>query len=304
MMTCFDIGGSAIKAAVVQQPDSVIPGRTLPTPLNDFDTFVDTLRELLAESPASARDLISISICGVIDPATEIIKCANIPCIDQRRLASELSASLHCKVLVANDADCFTLAEAVDGAGRGHRVVFGAILGTGVGGALVIDQRLLVGAGGYAGEWGHAPITSTLAGTPPVAIPRFPCGCGQLGCLDTLGGARGLEQLHKHLHGSMLTSKQITAQWLEQDLEARKTIDCYIDLVADPLALVVNVVGASLVCVGGGLSKVSPLIGQLDRAVRARILRKTYAPLVVPSQCIVEPGLIGARTLGLQTLSQ
>lgn len=304
MITCFDIGGSSIKVAVATSPERVLPGRTLPTPLHDFDAFVDAIRSLRADGPAAAHQLVSISICGVVDPQSGAIKCANIPCIDGRTLDQDLEERLGCVVLVANDADCFTMAEAVAGAGRGHRVVFGAILGTGVGGGLVIDGKLLTGAGGYAGEWGHGPITATRAGTPPADIPRFACGCGQVGCVDTVGGARGLERLHTHLHGSVMPSTEIMAQWQNplapQHAQAQRTLDCYVDLVADPLALVVNVVGASIIPVGGGLSNVPALLDRLDTAVRERILRSTHAALVVPSQCTVEPGLIGAGILGLQ----
>ncbi|QDL55579.1 ROK family protein [Rhodoferax aquaticus] len=303
MITCFDIGGSSIKVAVAHSPDKVVAGRTLPTPLHDFEAFVATMQTLIADGPPAAHQLVSISICGVVDPETGALKCANIPCIDGRTLDQDLEHRLGCVVLVANDADCFTMAEAVAGAGRGHRVVFGAILGTGVGGGLVIDGTLLTGAGGYAGEWGHGPITATQAGNPAVDVPRFACGCGQVGCVDAVGGARGLERLHAHLHSTTLRSTDIMAQWLNpQDAhhaQACQTMDCYVDLVAEPLALVVNVVGASVIPVGGGLSNVKPLLSRLDSAVRARILRTTHAPLVVPSQCTVEPGLIGAGILGL-----
>ena len=134
-------------------------------------------------------------------PIRGTIKAANIPCIDGLPLAALLTDRLGRPVIIGNDADCFALAEAVLGAGKSHRIVFGAILGTGVGGGLVIDGRLVTGRGGYAGEWGHAPVAATRVGTPPVELPRFACGCGLHGCVNTLGGARGMERLHAHLGG-------------------------------------------------------------------------------------------------------
>jgi N-acetylglucosamine kinase len=178
--------------------------------------------------------------------------------------------------------------------------VFGVILGTGVGGGLVVDGRIVNGAGGFAGEWGHGPVAATSAGHPPVSIPRFACGCGQVGCVDTIGAARGIERLHQHVHGIAATSTEIIAGWEAGDSRAARTVDVWVDLVASPLALVLNVVGASVVPVGGGLSNAPALIGLLDRTVRQRILRRTDAPLVVPGQCRVEPGLIGAAILGLR----
>lgn len=298
MIICFDIGGSGIKAALATSPSELTPLGRVPTPLGDFAAFVAAIRNVADGAGAPEGTPIGISITGVVDPATEIITVANIPCADGRRLAPDLAAALGRPVFVANDADCFALAEAIEGAGRGHRIVFGAILGTGVGGGIVIDGRIVNGAGGFAGEWGHGPVAATIAGSPPVEIPRIPCGCGQVGCVDTVGAARGMERLHKHLHGIDLPSTAIVEAWRAGDAKAARTIEVQIDLLAGPLALVINVVGASIVPVGGGLGKVPEFITLLDTAVRQRILRRLSEPLVVPSRLTVEPGLVGAAILG------
>jgi N-acetylglucosamine kinase len=298
MIICFDIGGSGIKAALATSPSELSSLGRVPTPLDDFDAFVTAIRSVADAAGSPQGTPIAISITGVVDPATDIITVANIPCADGRRLGPELAAALGRPVFVANDADCFALAEAIEGAGRGHRIVFGAILGTGVGGGIVIDGRIVNGAGGFAGEWGHGPVAATSAGDPPVAIPRFPCGCGQAGCVDTVGAARGMERLHKHLHGIELPSTAIVEAWRAGDAAAARTIEVQIDLLAGPLALVLNVVGAGIVPVGGGLGKVPEFVALLDRAVRQRILRRLSAPLVVPSRLTLEPGLVGAAILG------
>lgn len=301
MIACFDIGGSAIKYASAAAPDQIGALRRVATPASDFAAFTAAMAALVAAGPGTRG--VAISIAGVIDPADGRIKCANIPCIDGRALAAELSAAFGLPVWIANDADCFALAEARAGAGRGHSNVFGLILGTGVGGGLVIDGHLIGGPGGFAGEWGHGPVAAHFAGTPPQAIPRFACGCGQLGCLDTVGGARGMERLHLALHGATLASTDIVAAWRGGDADAARTIDCFIDLLAGPLAMLVNTLGASLLPVGGGLSNSAPLIARLDAAVRGAMLRKTDAPLVVPGQSGAEAGLIGAAWLGFDRLA-
>lgn len=298
MITCLDIGGSGIKGAVATSPNRIELLGRVRTPLGDFEAFCSSIAEILALSPAPAGSAVSIAITGVIDPSTGVIKCANIPCIDGRTLAADLSARLGRPVVIGNDADLFALAEAGAGAGRGHAIVFGVILGTGVGGGLVIDGRVVTGPGGYAGEWGHAPVAATRVLDPPVELPRLACGCGQVGCVDTLGGARGLERLHKHFTGQARDSVEIVASWEAGEPVASRTVDAFMEIVAAPLALVVNVVGAGLVPVGGGLAKSRALIARLDREVRARILRKTTAPLVVPAALEVEPGLVGAAILG------
>ncbi|MFT4180880.1 MAG: ROK family protein, partial [Rhizobium sp.] len=287
-----------IKGGVARSETDITPLGRRPTPKHDFTDFVATLRVVIAEA-GETPDCISFSIAGVVDPDTQALTCANIPCIHGRRLAAELEAELGYPVLIANDADCFAMAEAISGAGRGHRIVLGAILGTGVGGGLVADGRLVNAAGGFAGEWGHGPIIASFAGNPPAAIPAYPCGCGQKGCVDTVGGARGIERLHKTLHDLDVSSEEIIGQWLAGDARAERTIEVMVDLVASPLALTVNITGATIVPVGGGLSNVEPLLARLDAAVRSRILRKFDRPLVVPSQCRIEPGLIGAALLGL-----
>ncbi len=213
MIACFDIGGSTIKAALARSASDIEILGTTPTPLHDFDAFAGAISAAIAARDLPAGAPVALSITGVVDPASDAIKVANIPCIDGRRLGPDLAGWLGRPVTVANDADCFALAEAVEGAGAGHRVVFGAILGTGVGGGLVIDGRLLQGAGGFAGEWGHGPIAATRAGTPPIEVPRLPCGCGQTGCVDTVGGARGLERLDRHINGLARTSREIVEAW-------------------------------------------------------------------------------------------
>ncbi|WP_448954746.1 ROK family protein [Labrys neptuniae] len=299
MMTCFDIGGSAIKAAISTPDGEVTPFARIATPLDDFEAFVASLADLRRQGGAGEGG-VALSITGVVDPANDVLTCANIPCIDGRRLGPELAERLGVPVHVANDADCFALAEAVKGAGRGHRIVFGIIIGTGIGGGLVIDGRILTGAGGFAGEWGHGPAVASEAGDPPVAIPRFACGCGQKGCVDTVGGARGLERLHRHLTGAEIASTEIIAAWLAGDAGAARTVDCQVDLVASPLALAINITGADILPVGGGLSSVPELIAKLDQAVRQRILRRTTRPLLVRSLLAPEPGLIGAALLAHQ----
>ena len=299
MITCFDIGGTTIKGATATASDSLRQLGRVPTPRDDFQAFVAAIAGLIAEGKAPDDAPVAISITGVVDPQSGRVTCANIPCIHGRTLALDLESELGRKVFVANDADCFVLAEATAGAGRNHRVVFGAILGTGVGGGIVVDKRLHPGSAGLGGEWGHGTIVATKTSVRPFDLPHFACGCGLSGCLDTVGGARGLERLHRHLHGTELTSTAIISAWLDADGAAAETVDLFIELVAQPLALVVNIVGPDIIAVGGGLGNSHELIARLDGAVRPRILRQLDRPLVVPAQLTADAGLIGAAALGL-----
>lgn len=303
MIVCFDIGGTAIKGAAAYALDDVRPLARRATPLHDFDAFVSVLKSALAEI-GDVPECVSLSITGIIDPDTGKSFIANIPCAHDRPLQADLEAALGLPVLIANDADCCALAEYGVGAGRGHRVVFSVILGTGVGGALVIDGKLINSSGGFAGEWGHGPVAATRAGHPPMELPRFSCGCGLEGCLDAIASARGMEKLHKHLWNKEMVAEEVLADWQAGDPDAVCTMDIFIDLLAGPLAMVVNVTGATIVPVGGGLSNSTALLDELDTAVRARILRRFQRPLVVKAQCTIEPGLVGAAVLGFDFAAQ
>lgn len=288
MILCFDIGGSRIKAAMAVG-GIVQPLGYAPTPDTDFAAFLRVLAGF-----AEGRDLwgIAIAIAGVVDPATGALKVANIPGADGKCLAAEVQAALGLPCVVVNDADAFVLAEIKAGAAVGHRNVFGVILGTGVGGGLVVDGKLVTGPSGFAGEWGHGPVVDRSL------VPHFPCGCGQVGCIDTVGGARGLERLHAHLHGETATSEALLRDWKNAEPKAAQTVDLWAAIMAPPLAMILNTVGASIVPVGGGLASVPELVARLDVTVRGMILRAGDQPLVVPAKSGVEPGLIGAAAAG------
>lgn len=302
MLAVFDIGGSRIRAARSERPGMIAPVGDWPTPGTSYQDFVGVLNRGLAAVGGELAGA-ALSIAGGVDPDSGVIRVANIPCLDGRALAADLAADMGCPVVVANDADCFALAEAKTGAGAGKRVVFGVILGTGVGGGLVIDGHIHQGVGGFSGEWGHGPVLRTRADHERAEVPRWSCGCGQAGCVDTVGGARGLERLDSHLNGGLRRSEQIVAAWQADDIAAGRTIRVWLDLVSAPLAMVVNVIGPSVVPVGGGLANVPALVTALDREVRARVLRKTSGPLLVQAWHRQEPGLIGASLLGFEELA-
>jgi N-acetylglucosamine kinase len=300
---CVDIGGSYMKFGVARPGGLVRQVDQVATPSQSWDAFAAALAGLVARHAAAEEPgaPLAISTAGLVDPDSGILTTAsNIPGIVGHRIAAELTEALGRPVKVANDADCFALAEATVGAGRGARIVFGLILGTGIGGGLVVDGRLVAGAGGITGEWGHGPIAKPVAGDPPVAIPRFRCGCGQFGCIETVGSARGLERLHHHLSGETADSRAIVSGWEAGEAAATRTVAVYLELVGEPLALLVNAIGPHLLPVGGGLGSATRLIAALDATVRRQILRPTERPIIVPAELGPNAGLIGAAVLALQ----
>ncbi|WP_319518968.1 ROK family protein [uncultured Martelella sp.] len=294
---CFDIGGTSIRAALAA--DGQMPGAAtrFDTPARDHAAFLDRLASLAAALP-QRPDAIAISLAGVVDPKTGKLIVANIPAIHGTDLKTDLHRQTGIPVHIANDADCFALAEAVFGAGKGHDIVFGVIFGTGVGGGLVSGRRLINTAGGFAGEWGHGPVVPLMAGDTP--IPHFACGCGLSGCLDTVAGAPGLERLHTHLHGKNDTARAILSGWQAGETGPARTVEVFLQLVAGPLAMAVNLTGATIVPAGGGLARNHALVAAIDEAVRPLTLSKPAHPLIVPAASGEEPGLAGAAVIGFQ----
>lgn len=304
---CLDLGGSFIKMGVMSDKNVLTLLDQQPIPAQDWRAFCARVSAMIARHAAefAADSPVAISTAGIVSPLTGEMFASNIPAFHQRRLAAELGEVLQRKVIVHNDADCFALAEAEAGAGKGHKVVLGAILGSGVGGGLVSDGRLVMGQNGLTGEWGHGPITLTEVDIDGarVPIPRLACPCGQRGCLDTYGGARGMENLHRTLHGESLSSKAIVTGWQQQQARAQQTIQAWLQLVSEPLAYTINITGASCVAVGGGLASVTPLIAALNDAVQRCILRRTPYALVVPGAFAHQGGMTGAALLARRALA-
>ncbi|TNM62366.1 ROK family protein [Aliirhizobium smilacinae] len=299
---CADIGGSFIKFGFSREPGKVEELERVPVPKTDWRELATTLQHLADKVEAGRTLPLGLSTAGLVDPVTGIGLSANIPCLTGLPIAQAVSELTGRSVLAANDADCLTLAEANDGVGRGHAVVFCVIIGTGIGGGIAVDGRTLRGAGGVTGEWGHGPAlnTSVEIGGRLQHVPRFSCGCGQSGCVDTIGGARGIEKLHQLFHAEERSSHRIIADWQAKDVKAGETIEAYLQLVADPLAVAVNTVGPSIIPVGGGLASAGALITALDGAVRARILNRFDRPLLVPAIRREDGGLLGAAVLARQ----
>ena len=282
MLALFEIGGTWMRAAASPRPGVITPLGEVPTPLDELAAFVDAMRRLVVPGAQG----VAISIPGGVDPGTRRLRIANVPCLDGVMAAELFEQALGLPVVLANDADCFALAEA----GGQSGTVLGLILGTGLGGGIVVDGRILAGAGGLAGEWGHGPV---------LAAPRWRCGCGQDGCLETVGSARGLERLHTHLHGEAAGAEVIVAAWQAGEAKGEATVAAWAGHLAGPLAMLVNVLGPVDVPVGGGLGR-SALVGLLDAEVRARMLRDAGAGLLRRARITGEPGLHGAAALGWQ----
>ncbi len=253
-----DLGGTKIEAVALGEDGVELARHRVATPVGDYDATVGAIAALVAkiEAEIGRRGSVGIGMPGAISPATGLIKNANSICLIGRALDRDLGVALGRTVRLANDADCFALSEACDGAGSGARGVFGAILGTGVGGGLVHERRLIAGANAIAGEWGHNPLPWPRIWPTGDERPGPECFCGKLGCIETFLSGPGLVRDHASATGLHLEPAAIAA---EGNAAAAETMARYVDRLARALATVINLFDPEVIVLGGGLSNVSRL---------------------------------------------
>jgi fructokinase len=227
----------------------------VPTP-RDYDATISAIKSLVEEIEASsgAKASVGIGIPGALSRATGRVKNANSTWLIGRALKEDLETALQREIRLENDANCFALSEAVDGAGQGERVVFGVILGTGVGGGIVVDGRVLTGPNAIAGEWGHNPLPLPTASD----LPLPPCYCGRFGCIETYLSGPGLARDHQQITGARLTPEEIVSLRAE-------SLRRYEERLARALATVINLLDPDVIVLGGGMSNTERLYREIPR---------------------------------------
>ena len=254
-------------------------------------------RPWLASSPTpsvqAGRASVGVGIPGVISPATGLVKNANSTWLNGRPLRDDLERRLERPVRVANDANCFALSEASDGAAAGQPVVFGVILGTGTGGGLVVDGRVVVGANAIAGEWGHNP----LPWPEPGEWPGSACYCGRTGCIETFLSGPGLTRDHEHAAGERLEPATIVARASTGDRAAVATLGRYHHRMARALASILNVVDPDVVVLGGGLSNMPGLSASVMKLWGEFVFSDSVTTTIVPAMHGDASGVRGAAWL-------
>ena len=250
----IDLGGTKIAIVALADDGEVRWERRVPTPRGAYDATLATIRALVDEAEQHVGpSTVGIGIPGTISGATGLVKNANSTWLIGRPLLDDVQAMLHRPVRLANDANCFAVSEATDGAAAGAAVVFGVILGTGVGGGVVIRGECVNGANGIAGEWGHNP----LPWPEDAERPGARCYCGRHGCIETFLSGPGMVGDHR-AHGGPAdaTAHDIVALANAGDARACLTVDRWERRLAKALAAVVNVVDPDVIVIGGGLSNV------------------------------------------------
>jgi fructokinase len=260
----IDLGGTKTEIIALGHAGDTLHRERVATPRGDYDGTVRTIVSLVdrAEAVTGRRGTVGIGIPGMVSPATGLVKNANSTWLIGHPLNRDLEAALTRPVRLANDANCFALSEATDGAGAGCETVFGVIVGTGTGGGVVVKGHVCTGPNAIAGEWGH----NQLPWPRPADLPGPVCYCGRYGCIETYLSGPGLARDHEAVTGQRSAAADIAAAALAGDHAAVTTLDRYVDRMARALASIINVLDPDVIVLGGGMSNVARLYDDVPGA--------------------------------------
>ena len=292
-----DFGGTKVEAAALDAQGKVLAKARVPNP-GEYDKALIAVRDLVTglEQKLGGRGTLGIGAPGSISPGTGVMRNANSLYLNGRRFREDLSEALARPVRLANDANCLALSEAVDGAGAGAKVVFAIILGTGCGGGLVVDGRLIEGENGIGGEWGHIPLP--WPGPDERVGPR--CWCGQQGCLEMWISGTGLQHDYQGSTGQTLSGEEIIALWRAGDAQATASFDRLMNRLGRAVAVLCNILDPDAIVLGGGLSNV-PEVGQrLPGLIAPWVFADRWSTRIKPAVWGDASGVRGAARLWSQ----
>jgi fructokinase len=292
----IDLGGTKIEIIALAQDGHELLRRRVATPKDDYGAILDAVAGLVhgAETELGDRGSVGIGTPGSISRATGLLRGSNSVCLNGKPIKSDLEALLRREVPITNDANCFALSEATDGAAAGAEVVFGVILGTGVGGGIVVRGYVLTGPNAIAGEWGHNP----LPWPKDDERPGYPCFAGHSGCIETFLSGPGIERDHLRATGEALTSHDIGARAAIGDAACEATMRRYEERLARALAHVVNILDPDVIVLGGGMSNVHRLYASVPGLWGSWVFSDRVDTRLVKHRYGDSSGVRGAAWLG------
>ena len=290
----IDLGGTKISGIVLSADGQTQAYERVATPSNDYPGTLQAVSDLISNLQAQTAIASSIGIGtpGALSPTTGLMRNSNSTCLNGMPLKLDIEALSGRTIQMANDADCFTLSEASDGAGQGAASVFGVIIGTGVGGGLVINGQLVSGINAIAGEWGHNSLPWMTQGE----YPGLDCYCGKQGCIETFLSGPGLQKHHLIASGDVVTARALAEQAGENP-KAHVSLDQYIDQLARALSSVINIVDPEVIVLGGGLSNIDILYAQVPECWQQYVFSDVVKTQLVKNQHGDDSGVRGAAWL-------
>lgn len=293
-----DLGGTKIEVIALNATGEALARQRVATPAGDYPAIIRTIRDLVAHAEdiagcprGTAR--VGVGMPGAISPATGVVKNANSTCLIGKTLDADLTEALERPVRLANDADCFALSEATDGAAAGAPIVFGVIAGTGVGGGIIINGQPLCGPNAITGEWGHNPLPAPTDDERPGP----PCYCGRTGCIETWLSGPGLSADHERVTGDHLPAAEIAARAAAGDTACAATLERHAKRMAKALASVINILDPHVIVLGGGLSNMDHLYRRVPELWSAHVFSDRVDTRLVPPRHGDSSGVRGAAWL-------
>lgn len=291
----IDLGGTKIEVIALDSAGHERLRRRVTTPQADYMATLMAIGSLVetTELELGQRGSIGVGIPGAESLANGLIKNANSTCLIGKPLRRDLQALLQREVRLANDANCFALSEAIDGAGQGAAIVFGVILGTGVGGGIVVNRQVLTGANAIAGEWGHNPLP--LPDQSDLPLP--PCYCGRSGCIETYLCGPALVRDHQQSTGLQLEPAEIDRRATAGDMACEATLQRYEARLGRALAGIINILDPQIIVLGGGLSKLKRLYRNLPNCCGPQVFSDVFYNKILPPTHGDSSGVRGAAWL-------
>lgn len=290
-----DLGGTKIEAIALGEGGEVRARRRVATPRGDYEGTLRAIVELVQgiEAELKAQGTVGIGIPGMISPATDLVKNANSTVLIGRALDRDLRQALGREIRIANDANCFAISEAVDGAGAGAEVVFGVIVGTGTGGGIAVRGEALIGPNAVAGEWGHNPLPWPRADE----LPGPECYCGKRGCIETFLSGPGLARDYLKTTGVSLDPPEIAALASRGQQAAEACLERYEDRMARGLAHIINILDPDVIVLGGGMSNIRRLYADVPKLWGRYVFSDRVDTRLLPPRHGESSGVRGAAWL-------
>lgn len=295
----IDLGGSKIEGIALDEAGNELLRQRVATPTGNYAASLQAIVDLvlLIENKTTAADSIGIGTPGAISPATGLLRNSNSVCLNNQPLQADLQKLLKREISMANDANCFALSEATDGAAQGAAVVFGVIIGTGTGAGIVINGQVLSGANAIAGEWGHNP----LPWPDDNERPGPDCYCGKRGCIETFLSGPGMALDFAQQSGEPLNAEQIVVlagqQGAAHQSQAEACLQRYINRLARSLAHVINILDPDVIVLGGGLSNIQRLYAEVPQQLSQYVFSDVVKTKLVPPRYGDSSGVRGAAWL-------
>lgn len=295
----IDIGGTKIETAIFDHNLNLLKSWRIETPTQDYQDFLNTIEQLVeqADNYTDKRGKVGIGMPGLITPKGQALS-ANIPCASGKYIRDDLCKLLSRPVAIENDTRCFALSEAIQGAGKGHARVFGAIIGTGAAGGFCLNGQLDITRQGFAGEYGHIPLPADIQAQ--YQLPLLKCGCGLMACVENYIAGPGISRLYQHFSDERITPEQWVIRLKQHEPHAQKVLDCYLDILGSTFATLAKFLEPDIIILGGGVSLVDEIVDNVGTAIEKYLFAGFHAPMIKRALFGDSSGVRGAGLLGAE----